>query len=68
MHVVTNLARQLKLDPAKALRRANAKFELRFRDIEKAAGSRTALAAMDLDEMENLWQQVKLHRRKEGIE
>ena len=68
LFVVTNLARQLKLDPAKALRRANAKFELRFRDIEKAAGSRTALAAMDLDEMENLWQQVKLHRRKEGIE
>jgi len=68
LFVVTNLARQLKVDPAKALRRANAKFELRFRAIEEAAGSRTALEAMELDEMEKLWQQVKLHRRREGIE
>ncbi len=68
LFVVTNLARQLKLDPAKALRRANAKFELRFRAIEDAAGSRDALEAMSLDEMEELWQQVKLHRRSEEIE
>jgi ATP diphosphatase len=68
LFVVTNLARQLKIDPARALRRANAKFELRFRAIEKTAGSREALHAMELDEMEALWQQVKLHHRSEGIE
>ena len=68
LFVVTNLARQLKLDPAKALRRANTKFELRFRAIEEAAGSRDALEAMSLDEMEQLWQQVKLHRRSEVSE
>jgi MazG family protein len=68
LFVVTNLARQLKIDPAKALRRANAKFELRFRAVEEAAGSRQALEAMKLDEMEELWQQVKLRRRKEGVE
>lgn len=68
LFVVTNLARQLKLDPAKALRRANAKFELRFRAIEEAVGSRSDLEAMDLDEMEEMWQQVKLHHRREGIE
>jgi MazG family protein len=68
LFVVTNLARQLKLDPAKALRRANTKFELRFRAIEEAAGSRDALESMSLDEMEELWQQVKLHRRSEGFE
>ena len=68
LFVVTNLARQLKIDPARALRRANAKFELRFRAVEEAAGSREALHGMDLDEMEALWQQVKLHRRKEGLE
>ena len=68
LFVVTNLARQLKIDPARALRRANAKFELRFRAIEDTVGSRAALQAMELDEMEALWQQVKLHHRSEGIE
>jgi MazG family protein len=68
LFVVTNLARQLEIDPARALRRANAKFELRFRAVEDAAGSREALHRMGLDEMEDLWQQVKLHRRKEGME
>jgi len=68
LFVITNLARQLKIDPARALRRANAKFELRFRAIEDKVGSRAALQAMELDEMEVLWQQVKLHHRSEGIE
>jgi len=68
LFVITNLARQLKIDPARALRRANAKFELRFRAIEDRVGSREALHAMELDEMEALWQQVKLHHRSEGIE
>ena len=68
LFVIANLARQLKIDPAKALRRANAKFELRFRSIEQAAGSREALHKMELDEMEALWQQAKLHHRKEGLE
>jgi MazG family protein len=63
LFVIANLARQLKIDPAKALRRANAKFELRFRAVEEAAGSRAALYRMDLDEMEALWQQVKLQLR-----
>ncbi len=46
LFVIANLARQLKIDPAKALRRANAKFELRFRAVEDAAGSRAALDRM----------------------
>ena len=68
LFVVTNLARQLKIDPARALRRANAKFELRFRAVEKEAGSQEALESMPLDEMEKLWQQTKLRHQKEGIE
>ena len=68
LFVITNLARQLKIDPARALRRANAKFELRFRAIEDTVGSRAALHAMELDEMEALRQQVKLHNRREGLE
>ena len=59
LFVVTNLSRQLKIDPARALRGANAKFERRFRELEKAAGSRERLDAMALDEMETLWQRVK---------
>jgi ATP diphosphatase len=64
LFVVTNLARQLNIDPAKALRRANAKFELRFRALEQAAGSRSALEAMSLEAMEALWQQVKRTQRE----
>jgi ATP diphosphatase len=65
LFAVTNLARQLRIDPARALRRANAKFELRFRAVEDAAGGFSALQAMSLDEMEVLWQQVK-QRQREG--
>ena len=64
LFVVANLARKLRIDPAKALRRANAKFELRFRAIEEAAGSRDELHAMELDEMEELWQRAKLRFRE----
>lgn len=59
LFVVVNLARQLKVNPAAALQRANAKFEQRFRALEQLAGSRELLHEMGLDEMEALWQQVK---------
>ena len=64
LFVLTNLARQLKIDPARALRRANAKFELRFRAVEDFAGGQTALESMSLDEMEALWQRVKRQQRE----
>ncbi len=59
MQVATNLARQLNIDPGSALRRANAKFERRFRAMEEAAGGQDALQELELDEMEELWQQIK---------
>lgn len=59
LFVITNLARQLQVNPVKALRRANAKFERRFRALEQAAGSRQRLDVMSLEEMEELWQHVK---------
>ena len=65
LFVVTNLARQIKVDPARALRRANAKFERRFRSLEVEAGGEAAMEAMELEEMEALWQTVK---RREGEE
>jgi ATP diphosphatase len=64
LFVVTNLARKLKIDPAKALRSANAKFEHRFRALEVAVGDRTTLDEMDLEAMERMWQQVKAESHK----
>lgn len=55
LFAVVNWARHLDIDPEAALRRANAKFEKRFRQIEMAPG----FSAMSLDEMEALWVQAK---------
>jgi MazG family protein len=63
LFVVTNLARKLKTDPARALRRANGKFERRFRALEAMAGGEAGLEPMGIDQMEALWQTVK---RREG--
>ena len=59
LFVATNLARQLNIDPGTALRRGNAKFERRFRAMEKAAGGQDGLELMDLEAMEGLWQTIK---------
>jgi len=42
------------------LRRGNAKFERRFRAMENAVGGHDGLASMGLDEMEALWQEIKM--------
>ena len=63
LFVATNLARQLDLDPAAALRHANNKFENRFRAMEAKAGGAGELEKMELDDMENLWQEVKASMR-----
>jgi nucleoside triphosphate diphosphatase len=60
-----NLARKLKIDPEQALKRANAKFDRRFRHIENElnkAGRQPQDAT--LDEMEALWVQAKQNERK----
>lgn len=60
-----NLARKLKIDPEGALKRANAKFDRRFRHVEaelRAAGRRPEDAT--LDEMEALWVDAKMIERK----
>jgi nucleoside triphosphate diphosphatase len=55
-----NLARKLDVDPERALKRANGKFERRFHHIEAElhAAGRSPEAA-SLDEMEALWQAAK---------
>jgi nucleoside triphosphate diphosphatase len=55
LFAVVNLARHLNIEPEAALREANAKFEQRFRNIEKAPG----FAEMPLDEKEELWVAAK---------
>jgi ATP diphosphatase len=55
LFAVSNYLRKLKIDPENALRRANRKFEARFRAIEKAPG----FARLSLEEQEQLWQAVK---------
>ncbi len=52
-----NWARKRGIDPEAALRRANAKFEMRFRGMEALAGDK--FAGLSLDEKEALWVQVK---------
>ncbi len=57
LFAVVNWARKLGIDPEVALRRANGKFERRFRAMEGMAEGR--FADLDLDAQEALWQKAK---------
>lgn len=61
MFALVNVNRQLKLDPETTLRKANQKFESRFRQVEILALKTFQLPveALSLEQMESLWQQVK---------
>jgi len=60
LFVCANLARHARVDPGSALRRANLKFERRFRAMEALAAARgQAMSALDLEQQEALWQAVK---------
>lgn len=60
LFVCASLARHAGVDLGAALRGANHKFERRFRGMEaQAAEAGVALAALDLQAQEALWQQVK---------
>ena len=64
LFVAVNLARHAKVDFARALKHANAKFERRFRRMEQlAAAQGRPLATQRLDEQEALWQQAKAEER-----
>ena len=60
---VVNWARKLHIDPEAALRRANAKFERRFREAERRGGAE--FSRLSLDRMEALWQEAKRAQEKE---
>lgn len=65
LFVCANLARHAKVDVGTALRRANSKFERRFRQMESlAACAGTNLAALNLKEQEAYWTRVKRDERE----
>lgn len=58
--VCVNLARHLKVDPEKAMRRSNNKFERRFRYIETTlAKSGISIEDATLEQMDSLWDEAK---------
>ncbi len=60
LFAVVNWARWLDVDPEAALREANARFARRFRWVEaRVRELGLDMKAMDLDELEALWQQAK---------
>jgi ATP diphosphatase len=64
---VTNLARHYGIDPERALRRTNAKFERRFRAVEEALVKQDrSLNEASLEEMERLWVAAKTAAREPG--
>lgn len=65
LFALVNLGRRLTVDPEAALRRTNAKFERRFRQMEAwlaAEGRRPDELA--LAELETLWQRAKMDERR----
>ena len=61
LFAAVNLVRAYGVDAEGALRKANAKFERRFRAMEDIAGE--SFPTLDLDAQEQLWQQVKRDER-----
>lgn len=64
LFAVANLARKLSVDPETSLRKANEKFERRFRSMEKRTQNQgVKFDFLDLESQENLWQQVKSYEK-----
>ena len=64
LFVAANHARHGRVDPGVALRRANAKFERRFRAMERlAAADGIDLAELDLDAQDAYWNRAKAEEK-----
>ena len=69
LFAVVNLARHAGVNPESALRRSNAKFESRFREIEKMLGEKNiALENAGLQVLEAYYQQVKARESGKDFE
>ncbi|MCK0170171.1 nucleoside triphosphate pyrophosphohydrolase [Aliiroseovarius sp. S1123] len=64
LFVVANLARHLNVEPEEALRHANAKFERRFKGIERRLATMGKTPEdSDLEEMDSFWEAEKAAER-----
>ncbi len=63
LFVCANLARHAKVDFGAALRRANRKFERRFRAMEALAASEGGLDGKTLEEQDRYWERAKRAER-----
>lgn len=64
LFAAVNVARFLKIDPEIALKKANRKFERRFRKLEEvAAKSGKKLGEMSDVEMDVIWEAIKRHEK-----
>jgi MazG family protein len=65
LFAMVNVVRLLGMDAEQTLRRANDKFERRFRAMERllAADGHTALEALSLDALDAAWERVKRQER-----
>ena len=60
LFATVNLSRHLGVKAETALQKANEKFERRFREVERIVAERgLEMTGVDLDLMEEVWQQVK---------
>jgi MazG family protein len=67
LFAAVNLARFVQVDPEIALKKANAKFQRRFMEMERSAGNgNRAFAELPREKMESLWDSVK-HRENHQI-
>lgn len=67
LFVCANLARHAKVDVGSALRRANLKFERRFRAMEAlAAADGTELAGLPLEVQDRYWDRAKAAEKKDA--
>jgi ATP diphosphatase len=66
LFAAVNLARFVHVDPEIALKKANAKFQRRFADMEKAAQNqhKRSFAELPREQMESLWDAVKHQENK----
>lgn len=64
LFALANLARHLDREPEGLLRRANAKFEKRFRRMEEMARQRgTGLEGLSMEALDRLWEEAKDQER-----
>ena len=66
LFVCANLARHAKVDVGSALRRANLKFERRFRTMEALAAVDGGLAGQSLEAQDRYWDRAKAAEKEAG--